>query len=160
MQRLWWIAVLIVVLDQLSKLVAVRVLAESSIAILPVFSFTLTYNTGAAFGFLNSASGWQNILFIGVALVVSVVIVAMIRRLTAEELQTAVALFLILGGAAGNLIDRIRLGRVVDFLHVYYEQWSFPIFNVADSAITIGAILLAMDVFGIRVLRRARRETE
>jgi signal peptidase II len=160
MQRWWWIAALVVVVDQLTKLVAANVLAESSIPILPVFSFTLAYNTGAAFGFLNTASGWQNFLFIGIAVAVSGVILAMIRRLTNEELQTAVALFLILGGAIGNLIDRVRLGRVVDFLHVYYEQWSFPIFNIADSAITIGAILLALDVFGIRILRSAGRATE
>ncbi len=151
MSRLFWIPVVVFALDQATKLLALEILAGSPIDILPFFNLTLTFNTGAAFGFLNDASGWQNWFFIAVALIVSGVIIAMVRKLSAEELQTAVALLLILGGALGNAFDRIRIGRVVDFLHVYYQSWSFPVFNIADSAITIGAILLALDVFGIRL---------
>ena len=151
MSRFFWITVLVIAIDQVTKLLAQAILAGSPIDILPVFSLTLTYNTGAAWGFLDDASGWQNLFFIVVALVVSGVIIVMVRKLSEDELQTAVALLLILGGALGNVIDRIRLGRVVDFLHVYYQSWSFPVFNIADSAITIGAILLALDVFGLRL---------
>jgi signal peptidase II len=151
MSRLFWISVAVFVVDQLTKLLAMQILPGSPIDILPVFSLTLTFNTGAAFGFLDDAGGWQNWFFIAVALVVSGVIVAMVRKLQEHEFQTAVALLMILGGALGNVLDRMRLGHVVDFLHVYYQSWSFPVFNIADSAITIGAILLALDVFGIRL---------
>jgi signal peptidase II len=152
MSRFFWIPVVVIAVDQITKLLAQEMLAGSPIDILPVFSLTLTYNTGAAFGFLNDAGGWQNLFFIAVAVVVSGVIIAMVRKLSDDELQTAVALLLILGGALGNVVDRVRLGRVVDFLHVYYGNWSFPIFNIADSAITVGAILLALDVFGVRLI--------
>ena len=151
MARLFWIPVVVFALDQLTKLLALEFLAGSSIEILPFFSLTLTFNTGAAFGFLDDATGWQNWFFVAVALVVSGVIIYMVRKLSDEEIQNAVALLLILGGALGNVFDRIRLGRVIDFLHVYYQSWSFPVFNIADSAITIGAILLALDVFGFRL---------
>jgi len=151
MSRLFWIPVVVFALDQATKMLAMQILPGSPIDILPVFNLTLTFNTGAAFGFLNDAGGWQNWFFIAVALIVSGVIIAMVRKMQAHELQPAVALLLILGGALGNVFDRIRLGRVIDFLHVYYQSWSFPVFNIADSAITIGAILLALDVFGIRL---------
>lgn len=151
MSRLFWIPVVVFALDQMTKLLALKILPGSPIDILPVFSLTLTFNTGAAFGFLDDAGGWQNWFFIVVALVVSGVIVAMVRKLKEDEMQTAIALLMILGGALGNVLDRIRLGQVVDFLHVYYQSWSFPVFNIADSAITIGAILLALDVFGYRL---------
>ena len=151
MSRLFWIPVAVFALDQLTKLLALQILPGSPIDILPVFNLTLTFNTGAAFGFLDDAGGWQNWFFITVALVVSGVIVAMVRKLEEHELQSAVALLMILGGALGNVFDRIRLGQVVDFLHVYYQSWSVPVFNIADSAITIGAILLALDVFGYRL---------
>ena len=151
MSRLFWIPVVVFVVDQLTKILAMQILPGSPIDILPVFNLTLTFNTGAAFGFLNDAGGWQNWFFIAVALIVSGVIITMVRKLQAHELQTAVALLLILGGALGNVMDRVRLGRVVDFLHVYYQSWSFPVFNIADSAITVGAILLALDVFGVRL---------
>jgi len=153
MSRLFWIPLVVIVLDQATKMLAMEILPGSPINILPVFNLTLTFNTGAAFGFLNDASGWQNWFFIAVALIVSGVIIAMVRKMQAHELQTAVALSLILGGALGNVVDRIRLGRVIDFLHVYYQSWSFPVFNIADSAITIGAILLVLDVFGYRLIK-------
>lgn len=159
MIRLLWIALLILVLDQSSKLLALEMLAGSPVAVLPFFNLNLTFNSGAAFGFLNQASGWQNWFFIAVAFTVSVVIVFMIRNLSRNDLQTAVALSLILGGAIGNLIDRVRLGYVVDFIQLYYKTWSWPVFNIADSAITIGAVLLALDLFGIKLIKpRAQPE--
>ncbi|MFV1998391.1 MAG: signal peptidase II [Acidiferrobacterales bacterium] len=157
MIRLLWVAVLILILDQASKLLALEVLAGPPIAVLPFFNLNLTFNSGAAFGFLNQASGWQNWFFIAIAFTVSVVIVFMIRSLTRRDLQTAVALSFILGGAIGNLADRVRLGYVVDFIQLYYKTWSWPVFNVADSAIFIGAILLALDMFGIKILSRNQK---
>lgn len=162
MLRFIWITLLVVALDQLTKLLAIAMLAQSPVAVLPVFSLTLIFNTGAAFGILNTASGWQNWFFIAVALTVSLTILFMLRKFTEDEKQSAIALLLILGGALGNVTDRIRLGRVVDFLHVHYQDWSFPIFNIADSAITIGAILLVLDVFGFRLFggkRNAARDS-
>lgn len=153
MVRLLWIAVVVLVLDQASKLLALEVLAGPPVAVLPFFNLNLTFNTGAAFGFLNQASGWQNWFFIGIAGTVSVVIVFMMRSLTRHDLQTAVALSMILGGAIGNLVDRVRLGYVIDFIQLYYQTWSWPVFNIADSAITIGAVLLALDLFGIKIFK-------
>ena len=113
--------------------------------------------TGAAFGFLGDAGGWQNAFFIAVAFGFSVAIIVMVRRMTApKDTQLALALMLVLGGAVGNLIDRVRLGYVIDFLDFYYAGWHWPAFNVADSAITIGAVLLLMDAVGWRLLGRER----
>lgn len=153
MIRLLWISVVILVLDQASKLVALAVLAGAPIAVLPFFNLYLTFNSGAAFGFLSQATGWQNWFFIGVASTISVVIVFMIRSLPRNELQTAVALAMILGGAVGNLVDRVRLGYVIDFIQLYYQAWSWPVFNIADSAISVGAVLLALDLFGIKIFK-------
>lgn len=153
MLRLSWLALLILALDQLTKWLAVSYLATGPVALLPFFDLELAYNTGAAFGFLNSAGGWQRWFFVGIAAVVSVVIVATVRRLKQGELQLAVALLLVLGGAIGNVIDRIRLGKVVDFLHFFVGQWEWPNFNVADSAICIGAALLILDAFHVKLVR-------
>lgn len=154
MLRLLWIALAVLILDQASKLLAVEVLAGAPVAVLPFFNFNLTFNTGAAFGFLNQAGGWQKWLFIAIASAVSVMIVFMIRNLTRRDLQTAVALSMILGGALGNLVDRVRLGYVVDFIQLYYQTWSWPVFNIADSAVFIGAVLLALDLFGLKIFNR------
>lgn len=148
--RWGWLAVVVVVLDQVTKLLALHSLQDGPIAVAPFFNLALAYNTGAAFSFLADAGGWQNAFFIAVAVVVSVVILVMAWRLTAEERQVAAALMLVLGGAIGNVIDRVRFGHVVDFLDVYYGSWHWPTFNIADSAITIGALLLVLDAFGIR----------
>lgn len=153
MIRLLWIAVVVLVLDQASKVLAVEVLAGPPVEVLPFFNLNLTFNTGAAFGFLNQAGGWQKWLFIAIASTVSVVIIFMIRSLTRRDLQTAVALSMILGGAVGNLIDRVRLGYVIDFVQLYYKAWSWPVFNIADTAIFIGAVLLAMDLFNIKIFK-------
>ncbi len=112
---------------------------------LPVLDFTLLHNTGAAFSFLAGASGWQRWFFIGLAAVVSVVLVAWIWRTPRGEKLLPLALSLILGGALGNVIDRVEHGYVVDFIHVHWGAAYFPAFNVADTAITVGAALLILD---------------
>lgn len=154
MFRFLWITLAVVVADQVTKYFALKHLMRSEIAIAPFLNFALAFNTGAAFSFLSDAGGWQNLFFVGVAAVVSIIILFMIRRLGANDLQVAVALMLVLGGAVGNVIDRVRFGYVVDFIDVYYQSWHWPTFNIADSAITIGAILLIMDALGITIRRR------
>ena len=126
MRKFWWIAVLVVVLDQLTKLAAVKFLTVSPIVVTSFFNLQLVYNTGAAFGFLNDASGWQNMLFVIIAIIVSLFIIAMAFRLGANDVQVMVALMLILGGAVGNLIDRVRLDYVIDFIDLHYQicGWS------------------------------------
>ena len=115
-----------------------------------VFSWlnmTLAHNYGAAFSFLSDAGGWQRWFFIVLASGVSLVLLVWLLRLPRREWLTGLGLALILGGAIGNLVDRIQLGYVVDFVDVFYKDWHYPAFNVADSAITCGIILLLVDVF-------------
>jgi signal peptidase II len=150
---LLWITAPVIVLDQVTKFAAVANLAVQDVPIAPFLSLTLTYNTGAAFGFLNQAGGWQNVFFIGVAAVASVFILYLLYTQAADNLLMALGLALILGGAIGNLIDRLLWGHVVDFILVYYQSWRFPAFNIADSAISIGAVLLILDAFGVRFHR-------
>ena len=117
-----------------------------------VFSWlnmTLAHNYGAAFSFLSSAGGWQRGFFITLASVVSVVLLVWLLRLPRREWLTALGLALVLGGAVGNLVDRVKLGYVVDFIDVHFKGWHYPAFNVADSAITCGVALLVVDVFVI-----------
>ena len=159
MFRLLWIALLVCVADQATKYLAMQYLVHSEIAIAPFLNLSLAFNTGAAFSFLSGAGGWQNLFFVLVAFVVSVVILFMFRRLGANDRQVAVALMLVLGGAAGNVIDRVHHGYVVDFIDVYYHAWHWPTFNLADSAITLGAILLVLDAFGISFGRRSSPST-
>ena len=145
-----WLSLLVFVVDQASKLYAEDVLTlyQQVVVIPDYFSWTLAYNTGAAFSFLAGASGWQRWFFAAVALVVSVVLVIWLKRLKPEETWLAAALALVLGGALGNLVDRVLLGHVVDFILVHWQhRWYFPAFNFADTAITLGAILLALDMF-------------
>ena len=139
----------IIVLDQLSKeMVLDYLVLHESIFVLPVLNITLMYNTGAAFSFLADAAGWQRWFFVVLALGVAAAIVVWLRRLKARsQALLACALALILGGALGNVIDRIKLGHVVDFIHVHWNAADFPAFNVADSAITVGAVLLLLDAF-------------
>lgn len=145
-----WLSLLVFAADQASKLYVEDVLTlYQQVVVIPgYFSWTLAYNTGAAFSFLAGASGWQRWFFAAVALVVSVVLVIWLKRLKPEETWLAVALALVLGGALGNLVDRVVLGHVVDFILVHWQhRWYFPAFNIADTAITLGAILLALDMF-------------
>jgi signal peptidase II len=157
MRPLWWGgAAAVVALDQLSKWLALAFLTgKGPVGILPCLNFTLVYNRGAAFGFLSQASGWQNAFFIVVALLASAYVIYLLRRLDRGNRWTAAGLVLILGGALGNLIDRLVHGHVLDFIDVYYGAWHWPAFNIADSAITIGAVLLIWDAVGASV--RSRR---
>ena len=150
--KLPWLAlsVLIFLLDQWSKLYFENSLQlYQQIVVIPdYFSWTLAYNTGAAFSFLADAGGWQRWFFALIALVVSAVLVVWLMRLQAHEHWLALGLALVLGGALGNLFDRVVYGHVIDFILVHWQQrWYFPAFNLADSAITLGAILLALDMF-------------
>jgi len=146
MIRLLWISVLVIVLDQITKVMASSQLDYAvPVAVIPMFNFTLLHNTGAAFSFLSDAGGWQRWLFTVLALVISVVLFVWLKRLKPHEKLVGISLSLILGGAIGNVIDRILYGYVIDFLDVYYQDWHFPAFNIADSAITMGAAVLIFD---------------
>lgn len=140
------LALLVVVLDQLTKFLAVRFLnyAEPH-AVFPSFNLTLLYNRGAAFSFLSDASGWQRWFFITISTGAAIFLTFWLRRLKRNQVLLSIALALVLGGAVGNLIDRLWLGHVVDFIQVYYRQYYWPAFNIADSAISVGAVLLIWD---------------
>lgn len=145
-----WLTLLIVVVDQASKVYfESRLSLYQQIVVIPeYFSWTLAYNTGAAFSFLADSGGWQRWLFALIALAVSVVLVVWLKRLKPTDTWLAIALALVLGGALGNLYDRVMLGHVVDFVLLHWRnQYYFPAFNVADSAISIGAVMLALDMF-------------
>ena len=141
------LSVFVVVADQISKAyIAGHYLEFEFTRILPVLDITCMHNVGAAFSFLASASGWQRWLFIGLAGVVSFgIIVWLIRLPRGTHALLAAGLALVLGGALGNVIDRIRLGYVIDFIHFHWDRAYFPAFNVADSAITVGAACLLLD---------------
>ena len=140
------LAAVIVIADQITKYYATLELKMyKAVAVMPMFNFTLMHNEGAAFSFLSDAGGWQRWFFTVISLVVSIVLVFWIKKLKPEEKFQAIAFSLILGGAIGNLIDRVRFGYVVDFIEIYYHQYSWPAFNIADSAITIGVIILIID---------------
>jgi len=139
-------SLLIVILDLWTKSLATDSLSlYRPVELTSWLNMTLAHNYGAAFSFLSDAGGWQRWLFTGLASVVTVVLVVWLLRLPSNEKLTAAALGLIIGGAVGNLIDRIMNGYVVDFIDVYYRDWHWPAFNLADSAITGGVILLLVD---------------
>lgn len=141
------VSALIVVADQLTKSYIAQHFGEfEHMSVLPVLDITHMHNTGAAFSFLASASGWQRWFFIGLAMIVSIGIISWMLRLKIGAHRLLVCgLALVLGGAIGNLIDRLRLGHVIDFLDFHWNGSHFPAFNVADSAITVGAICLLLD---------------
>jgi len=141
-----WLSALVIVFDQVTKyMVTDSLQLFQSIPIMPSLNLVLVHNSGAAFSFLSDAGGWQRWFFAVIAMVVSVVIVVWLKRLKSSERRLAVALSLVLGGAVGNVWDRIVHGYVIDFIDVYYGGWHWPAFNVADSAICVGAALLIID---------------
>jgi len=143
-----WLSVAVIVLDQATKFLVTRFLdLYERVEVLPVLDFTLLHNTGAAFSILAGASGWQRWFFIVLAVAVSLALVIWLWRLPRGDRLIAIALALVLGGALGNLIDRVRHGYVVDFIHAHWGAAYFPAFNIADSAITVGAALLILDAF-------------
>jgi len=143
------LSAIVIALDQLTKQIVLATLQPyTPVPVIPGFlNWTLAFNTGAAFSFLHDAGGWQRWLFSILAIGVCSVLVVWLRRIPRAEWRTALPLALVIGGALGNLIDRVRVGRVTDFIEVYHQQWSWPAFNVADSAISVGAVLLI--VFGL-----------
>lgn len=143
-----WLSVAVIVLDQLSKYLATDLLNYAEpVAVIPFFNLTLLHNTGAAFSFLSEAGGWQRWFFAIMAIGVSVGISIWLSRLDSKQRWLAIALALIVGGALGNLWDRLYFGYVVDFIDVYYQSYHWPAFNIADSAIFVGAGMLLIDGF-------------
>ncbi|MEW6765944.1 MAG: signal peptidase II [Pseudomonadota bacterium] len=151
------IALAVILLDQVTKLWAVADLSYATpVPVFPGFNLTLMHNPGAAFSFLGDAGGWQRWFFLALAVGVSAWLVMWMRSLQATERWTSLALALLIGGALGNAIDRAYLGHVIDFIDLYVGGYHWPAFNIADSAITVGAILLA-----ILILRDGKnRDTE
>jgi signal peptidase II len=150
MWPLLWLSALVVVLDQVTKLWIVASFEEFEVMVVwPVFNLTLVYNTGAAFSLLADAGGWQRTFFITVGSIVTVVMLVWLGRLKPYERLTGWGLAWVIGGAIGNLIDRVRIGKVIDFLQWHWQGWYWPSFNLADSAITLGVILLLIDGFFI-----------
>jgi len=147
-----WLSTFIVVFDQLTKKVAeAELILHKPVAIFPNLNFTLMYNKGAAFSFLSDAGGWQRILFVTLSTAISIFLFFWLKQITKDKEQKhnrliQIAIAFILGGAIGNLIDRAHTGAVIDFIQVYYANAYFPAFNIADSAITIGAGLLILDM--------------
>jgi signal peptidase II len=141
-----WLTAAVIGFDQWSKyLIEHGLRLSESRYVLPVFKLVRAHNRGAAFSMFDAASGWQRWVFSALAVVVSVTLIAWLARLERRAALLAAALALILGGALGNVIDRLRLGYVIDFVQVHWGQHYFPAFNVADSAITVGAGLLLLD---------------
>ena len=155
--RWWWIAALIIVLDQITKAWIVEAIPfQGSVYVLPVLNIIHTTNPGAAWSFAADAGGIQRWIFSGLAIVVSAVLIWWLRRLAMSTHTLLIGgLTLILGGAIGNVIDRLRLGEVVDFVQVHWGNAYFPAFNVADMAISVGAGCVILDA--IREWQRERK---
>jgi signal peptidase II len=153
-----WLTLLVIVLDQWTKFLIMANFEEfERLTLLPVLEFMRLHNEGAAFSLLADAAGWQRWLFTGIGLAVSVALLIWLRLLPAKgQGILAAGLALVMGGALGNVIDRVLWGHVVDFIRVHYQQWYFPAFNIADTAITIGAGLLILD--SILEFRRGRKK--
>ncbi len=144
--RWLWLSAFVILADQATKLLALEALVpRRPVPVAPSFNLMLTFNRGAAFSLLGDAGGWQRWLFIAIAIGVSAALAVWLARLPAKARFTAIALALIVGGAIGNLIDRLARGAVVDFIDLYYRTWHWPAFNVADVAICVGAGMLILD---------------
>jgi signal peptidase II len=161
---LWFLVVslVVLVLDQGTKLwILANVPLYYDINVLPIFDITYVRNYGAAFSFLSDAGGWQRYFFTGIAVVISCVLIYWMKQTKWQEQRQLWAFSLILGGAIGNVTDRVVYGYVVDFLHFYYESWHFPAFNVADMAISCGAFLLILDaIFEVKNTKSANDSEE
>jgi len=155
-----WLSVAVIALDQATKYLIREHFAEfEELVLLPVLEFMRLHNEGAAFSFLSGASGWQRWVFVGLGIGVSFGILVWLRRVPSRGKHLlAAGLALVLGGALGNVIDRVLFGHVIDFIRVHYADWYFPAFNVADSAITIGAGLLILDNLIEYGQERARKD--
>jgi signal peptidase II len=139
-----WVAFIILMVDRYSKTLATQYLIyHEPVSILPIFNLTLTYNTGAAFSFLHGSSGWQNWFLGGMAGVASLILLGWLAGSSIRDYWANTAICLVLGGALGNAWDRILYGHVIDFLSFHFGDWYFAIFNIADSAICIGVVMLS-----------------
>ena len=148
MLKYLWLSLAIIIADQISKTFMVNWLdLYERVPVLSFFNQTLAYNTGAAFSFLAEAGGWQRWFFVLLAIMISAGLIIWMRRLVHNAKREAIALALIIGGAIGNVIDRLIYGYVIDFLDFYYGSYHWPAFNIADSAIFVGAVLLVLDSF-------------
>lgn len=142
------LSALVLVLDWGTKTWVVSAMSlRESIDVLPFFNITYVHNYGAAFSFLSDAGGWQRWFLSAIAVTISVLLVWWLKRLPATNKLLGSAYALVLAGALGNLYDRLHYGYVIDFIHVYYQDWHYPAFNIADCAICIGAALLLFDAF-------------
>ena len=142
-----FIVILVFALDRITKYLVVNYLVFAEpVEVLPILNLFFTYNTGAAFNILSQASGWQEWLFIIIAVGVSIFLVFWQLKIPIEELWLKVAIALVLGGTLGNLYDRIVYHKVIDFLDFYFREWHYPVFNIADSVICIGAVMLISDI--------------
>jgi signal peptidase II len=160
-----WLSLAVIALDQWTKhLVIVRLDEFEQFTLLPILEFMRLHNEGAAFSFLDDAGGWQRWFFIALGLSVSVAILVWLRRISGRrQFLLGAGLAFVLGGALGNVIDRAFYGYVIDFVRVHYQEWYFPAFNVADSAITVGAALLILDTlidWGRESEKRAREASQ
>ncbi|WP_395143435.1 signal peptidase II [Moraxella atlantae] len=156
--RWYGLAVLTIIIDQLTKQYFVQhyTLYESHPVIPPVLNWTLAYNKGAAFSFLADKGGWQIVFFSVLALAVATAIAVYLRRVPQQARWLSLGLAWVMGGALGNVIDRIRYGHVIDFIHVHYaDVWNYPIFNVADMAICGGVALILLDTLFLENRRKA-----
>jgi signal peptidase II len=143
---LWLLGLVLIVADQVSKYWCEQAMVEGqAIPVFPGFDLRLAYNTGVAFSFLADAGGWQRWFLSGVAIVLSLGLGYWLRKVPKTQYLLSIALTCILAGALGNLYDRVTLGYVIDFISVYYQDWRFAIFNIADSAVSVGAALLFID---------------
>jgi signal peptidase II len=141
-----WLSLLVILLDQITKIwINSTLTLNQPVNILPFFDFRLLYNPGAAWSILATAGEWKRWFLSGLAIIISGIIVVWLSRLNLQQRWLACALALVLGGALGNVIDRIMYGYVIDFIDIYYQAWHWPAFNIADSAISVGAVMLLID---------------
>lgn len=141
-----WLSLVVVALDLFTKFLAVRFLSyHSSVKVLPGFNFYLAHNKGSAFSFLANAGGWQHWFFIFIAIILSIVIIVWMKFMSISRVWGLAGLSLVLGGAIGNMINRITLGYVIDFIDIYIGKYHWPTFNIADTAICIGVVLLIIN---------------
>lgn len=149
LKKYFWflIAVIVFAIDYFSKSLALKYLPlETPVEVFPMFNLYFTYNTGAAFSFLHQAGGWQEWLFIIIAILVSVSLIVWQIKIDIKDVWLKTSLALVLGGTLGNFYDRVVYHKVIDFLDFYYQKWHYPIFNIADVAICIGAAMLVLDI--------------
>lgn len=158
--RWLWLAAIFLVLDQVTKLyVAANFSLYESINVMPMFNLTYVHNEGAAFSFLSEAGGWQRWFFTIIAVTISGILLYWLRALHAHEKLMSIAYSLVLSGAIGNLIDRVSYGYVIDFLDIYYNNYHWPAFNIADAAICVGAVLIIYDAFTTKEGENKAEET-